>query len=737
MTTLLHCPDLESWGALFEDAVPPDERARLEQHLESCPVCQERLDQCARDSADALVKGKRPTDTTAISVNPTLVQVLQRLHAWKRPTATDEPVDLFFLEPTDRPDLLGTLGEFEVLEVIGQGGMGIVLRAFEPALRRVVALKVLTPALAGSATARRRFTREAQAAAAVCDDHIVPVYGVREAGGLPFLAMQYIEGESLQDRLDRAGPLPLAEVISFGQQAAAGLAAAHARGLIHRDIKPANLLVENGSRLRITDFGLARMADDVALTQNGIVAGTPEYMAPEQAGGEEVDARADLFSLGSVLYALCTGSSPFHGTTMAAVLRQISEREPPPLRSRRADAPAWLEALVARLLAKDPAERLQTAAEVCKVLQGRLDLLSSPAQGRKEENPGRARSAPRRLWLAALTALTTLGLGWIAFGAGGVDGKPGELQQVLFHDFRKPSAPPSFSFWGDPQGKNFLHAESEAMRITLPETYIHPFGGIGYLIEQGFEGDFEVTATVEVLHADPPESGYGVGVVLVVNKAGSAHGEWASLGRQNRAQSGEVLYSATGQDLPPGYEGHEEPCTDRVGKLRLKRAGTTLSYLWAPGPKGETFRTIHERDFGPEPIKSVRLTAVTGREPCKVDVRLIDVQIRSGPAFPVSPRSILRRRWKLAVVLLFLVLLLAPLLSFTLRRRRARTFPSLDVPVTRDGGEEKPGPADPEAAAPFSVFACPGCGKNLRARGAALAGKSVRCPRCGEGVLIP
>src|SRR5262249_25623501 len=162
---------------------------------------------------------------------------------------------------------------------------------------------------------------------------------------------------------------------------------------------------------------------------------------------------------------------------------------------------------------------------------------------------------------------------------------------------------------GDPEGK-FLKAEPEGMRITLPATFVHPFGGIGYLIEQGFQGDFEVTATVEVLHADPPQTGYGVGVVLVVNKGGPAHGKWASLGLRKRAKSGEVLYSATGQDQPPGYEGDEKPCTDRVGKLRLKRTGTTLSYLWAPGPKGEVFHTTHQCDFGPEPIESVRLTAV-------------------------------------------------------------------------------------------------------------------------------
>src|SRR5262245_11703697 len=236
--------------------------------------------------------------------------------------------------------------------------MGVVLKAFDPALHRFVAIKVMAAAVAGSATARRRFTREAQAAAAVCHEHIVAVYGVHKAGGLPYLVMQYVPGESLQDRLDREGPLEPTEVVRIGMQAASALAAAHAQGLIHRDIKPANLLLENGlARIKITDFGLARMVDDVGLTQNGVVAGTPEYMAPEQARGEPIDASADLFSLGCVLYALCTGASPFRGPTPLAVLRRVCDQEPVPLRSLNPDVPAWLEAVIHRLLAKAPGGR--------------------------------------------------------------------------------------------------------------------------------------------------------------------------------------------------------------------------------------------------------------------------------------------------------------------------------------------------------------------------------------------
>jgi serine/threonine protein kinase len=294
MSASLDCPALECWQALFGDTVAPELREGYEQHLESCRACQELLHR-ADEGGDALRSLARQIgDPTAVPADPTLAQVLKRLHEAKAPvrTAPLEAADLYFLRPADRPGVLGTLGAYEVTEVIGQGGMGVVLKAFEPALHRQVAIKVLAPAVAGSASARRRFTREAKAAAAVCHEHVVTVHGVSETDGLPYLVMQYVAGESLQARLDRIGPLDVTEIVRIGLQTAAGLAAAHGQGLIHRDIKPTNLLLEGapcpsgaGGRVKITDFGLARTADDVGLTQDGVVAGTPEYMAPEQARG--------------------------------------------------------------------------------------------------------------------------------------------------------------------------------------------------------------------------------------------------------------------------------------------------------------------------------------------------------------------------------------------------------------------------------------------------------------------
>ncbi|HJT77127.1 MAG TPA: serine/threonine-protein kinase, partial [Gemmataceae bacterium] len=296
------------------------------------------------------------------------------------PAAGDEGEALDFLEPSDTPGSLGRLGHYEVQEVVGRGGMGVVLRAFDETLHRVVAVKVMARQLAASATARRRFAREARATAAVAHDHVVTVYAVEDAGPLPYIVMQYVAGCSLQERLDRTGPLPLAEILRIGMQTAAGLAAAHAQGLVHRDVKPANILLENGvERVKLTDFGLARAADDASLTQSGTVAGTPLFMSPEQAEGRPVDQRSDLFSLGSVLYALCTGRPPFRAGTSMGVLKRVCEDNPTPIREVNPEMPDWLAAVVGRLHAKDPADRFQTAAEVADLLGQLLTHVQHPS----------------------------------------------------------------------------------------------------------------------------------------------------------------------------------------------------------------------------------------------------------------------------------------------------------------------------------------------------------------------
>jgi formylglycine-generating enzyme required for sulfatase activity len=275
-----------------------------------------------------------------------------------------------FLAPPEQPDEMGRLGPFRVLRVLGTGGMGVVYKADDPQLKRPVALKAMLPSLAASESGRRRFLLEAQAAATVVHDHIVPILQVGEDRGVPFIAMPYLEGEPLDKRLKREGRLPVPEVLRIGREVAGGLAAAHEKGLIHRDVKPANIWLEgNRGRVKILDFGLARAAGaDVHLTQSGAILGTPAFMAPEQAEGLSVDHRCDLFSLGCVLYRMCTGRLPFEGDSALAILRALALTEPEPPCALNDDVPRPLSDLVMQLLAKNPEQRPQSAQAVAEKL---------------------------------------------------------------------------------------------------------------------------------------------------------------------------------------------------------------------------------------------------------------------------------------------------------------------------------------------------------------------------------
>lgn len=283
------------------------------------------------------------------------------------------------LAPTDDPRMLGRLDGYEISGVIGAGGMGVVLKGLDRSLDRVVAIKVMAPHLAASGAARTRFAREAQAAAAMTHDNVIDIYGVSEANGLPYLVTPYARGPSLQKRIDDRGPLPVVEVLRIGTQIAAGLAAAHAQGLVHRDVKPANILLSDGiDRLVITDFGLARAVDDVSVTRTGVIAGTPQYMSPEQARGDAVDRRSDLFSLGSVLYTACTGRPPFRADGAYGILRRITDNEPRPIREVNPDVPEWFCRVVEKLHAKSPDDRYQAAGEVVELLTQCLAHIQTP-----------------------------------------------------------------------------------------------------------------------------------------------------------------------------------------------------------------------------------------------------------------------------------------------------------------------------------------------------------------------
>jgi serine/threonine protein kinase len=249
--------------------------------------------------------------------------------------------------------------------------MGVVLAADDPALKRAVALKVMLPGIASRPAARDRFLREARAAAALEHDHIVPIYQVGEDRGIPFIAMPLLKGLSLADYLRTKGRLNVPQLLRVGREVAKGLAAAHAKGLVHRDIKPANLWLDAtaGGRIKILDFGLARaVQEDRQLTQDGVVVGTPAFMSPEQAAGHPVGPPSDLFSLGAVLYLLCTGRRPFAGTTTYAVLTALATEAPKPVAEINPDVPAVMAELVMRLLEKAPARRPASAREVAEAI---------------------------------------------------------------------------------------------------------------------------------------------------------------------------------------------------------------------------------------------------------------------------------------------------------------------------------------------------------------------------------
>jgi serine/threonine protein kinase/predicted ATPase len=294
-----------------------------------------------------------------------------------RPSAAALP----FLSPPLENDELGRLAHYRVFKVLGEGGMGVVLLAEDTHLRRRVALKVMRPEIAKSPLNRERFLREARAMAQVRSDHVVTVYQVGQADDVCYLAMELLDGEPLDRCLERVGALPLNEVLRIGTEIALALAAAHARGLVHRDVKPANVWLEApAGRVKLLDFGLARPQDaDSGLTNPGMMVGTPMYMAPEQARGEAIDGRTDLFSLGCVLYEMATGQLPFDGKTTLAVLSAVLTETPQPAGELNPAIPTALIDLLSRLLAKRPDDRPGSATVVSEELQAIPRAVSLPA----------------------------------------------------------------------------------------------------------------------------------------------------------------------------------------------------------------------------------------------------------------------------------------------------------------------------------------------------------------------
>ena len=381
--------------------------------------------------APAPASGNRPTPSAVNALEATI----DVKPADRDPTATAIPLPTgqgkeagnsgdgvnltHFLSPPQAGDELGRLGKYRILKILGHGGMGVVYKAEDPLLKRAVAIKAMLPGMAANASAGKRFLREAQTMAAVENDYIVRILDVSEDRGVPFLAMEFLKGEPLDVRLERDKTLPPREVARIGREIAEGLQAAHERGLIHRDIKPGNIWLEAArSRVKILDFGLARTAEPESnLTQQGAIIGTPAYMAPEQGRGDPVDARSDLFSLGVVLYRLCSGKQPFQRVDAISTLMAVAMDNPPPPVQLHPELPPELSELVMALLQKDPDRRPASAAVVVEMLHA-LEAKLGGASGRDDRtvslpSPAKGKAAPanrrrRRLLVGIAAGLALL-----------------------------------------------------------------------------------------------------------------------------------------------------------------------------------------------------------------------------------------------------------------------------------------------------------------------------------------
>ncbi len=452
------CPTQREIRQILLGRLPEARLEILEAHLEVCARCQQVLDRLEVDGPlgrvlkEQSAEGASPDGELGEEVGE-LVEQLERLGTpWSAGSSGSGssaagPADgdgFPFLAPAQAADELGRLDQYRVLELLGTGGMGLVFRAQDTHLQRLVALKVLRPRYARKSEARERFLREARAMAAVKHDNITTIFQVGEAAGaedepVPFLAMELLEGDSLADWLRRHGRPAPALVARLGRQMAAGLAAAHAHGLIHRDIKPANLWLEAPpgwvdeppparpalaavGRVKLLDFGLATPLDDGGREGAGPevpereVMGTPAYMAPEQIRGEPLDGRCDLFALGCVLYELCTGAPTFRRDRRQLQARTLDDPPPRPLTETAPTVPAALAELIGQLLAASPSDRPASTRRVEQQLAAiesaasTADTLSDRHPPTEDLTPAAPRRVRRRWWLPVTATGSVLGM---------------------------------------------------------------------------------------------------------------------------------------------------------------------------------------------------------------------------------------------------------------------------------------------------------------------------------------
>ncbi|MEM0925902.1 MAG: serine/threonine-protein kinase [Planctomycetota bacterium] len=452
-----HCPSEAKWEAILAGTVSESESNEAMEYLSSCTRCQDVIDRVAKSGSLSKfsieqivgrdVEASPPTDSAywkavaSVSMelraidtpsNDMVETQIRAAHSIGREASDgdseSDPIQrtieteinpsptLPFLADSDDPAYVGRLRHFEIARVIGRGGMGIVLEAFDTQLQRVVAIKVLNPEYAKNDVARQRFCREGRAAAAISHENVVAMHQVvrEDEGKVAFLVMQYIEGATLEALLQQGNALEPPLAGKYSMQIAAGLSAAHERDMVHRDIKPANILVERSTdRVKLTDFGLARATDDVKLTKTGMVTGTPLYMSPEQATGGTADERSDLFSLGAVMYEMLTGKSAFGAPSIVGVMKRIMDETPTAPAKLNPAVPASLSELTMALLEKNPSRRPESAEFVAQTIAeilseyGPISPLQSPSLGTASAPRSRPSGTHR------LVSRNTLFVSWI------------------------------------------------------------------------------------------------------------------------------------------------------------------------------------------------------------------------------------------------------------------------------------------------------------------------------------
>lgn len=389
---ILSCPTQEELRKCVYNQLSANEIEALKSHVKMCPKCRVSFTAILKEKVGHENQGIGPiasgtkADANASS-NATVAAVQKPEKAAQQ--KTDHP--LFstqqkvitpqlkpaypFLEPPTKPGGIGCLGDYELIRVLGEGGMGIVFEANDKKLGRKVALKVLRPELTDESF-RQRFEREGIISSSIQDDNICLVYQVGVHKSVSYMAMEFLKGEDLDEKLKRDGWLPIPVVFKIAKQMALGLAVAHEKKLIHRDIKPANVWLEAGGlggdfkRVKLLDFGLAKSTEvESTLTAKGMIVGTPNYMAPEQICGEPLDERADLFSLGCVMYRMLSGKIPFEKENTLAVLHAVVESEIPALNDLDQKLPKEVYGLMTKLLSKNPADRPATARKVVSMIE--------------------------------------------------------------------------------------------------------------------------------------------------------------------------------------------------------------------------------------------------------------------------------------------------------------------------------------------------------------------------------